>query len=257
MTALGRSARFVAWANATLVAGVSPDEAALQIRGDDPPHRVDGLPLGDGQSLTVVLAWLARVSGWSVRLVLPVPGDPIGLPGPGPLAIAALAGGEAAVLSEMDGPSYGLVPNSEAGLVRWTAYAVESQAAAVPAPLPSLAEADRGLAIALREATEQLSRLDVARLPPGGAESLAALRDGHLDGAGLAPGYPPRAYALLVRARRLRVVSSLAFADDGGAITAAEASARRDVLEELERAARHAETAAYNAVFEERTARSG
>ena len=38
-----------------------------------------------------------------------------------------------------------------------------------------------------------------------------------------------------IEARRLRVVSSLAFADDGGAITAAEASARRDVLEELER----------------------
>jgi len=255
MTAPGRSARFVAWANATLVAGVSPDEAALQIRGDDPPHRVDGLPLGDGQSLTVVLAWLGGVPGWSVRLVLPVPGDPVGLPGPGPLAVAALAGGEAAVLSEPAGPSYGLVPNVEEGIVRWTAYAVESPAA--PAPLPSLAEADRGLAVALREATEQLSRLDVARLPPGAADSLAALRDGRLDGAGLAPGYPPRAYALLVRARRLRAVSSLAFIDDGGAITAAEASARRDVLEGLERAARHAEAAAYNAVFEERTARSG
>ncbi len=255
MTDAGRSARFVAWANAVLVAGVSPDEAALQIRLDDPPHRVDGLPLGDGQSLTVVLAWLARSPVWTVRLVLPVPGDPVGLPGPGPLASAALAGGEAALLGDPTGRSYGIVPVVDESEVRWTAY--DAGPAEVAPALPSLAEADRGLAEALRDATERLTRLDVARLPSGAATSLAALRDGRLDGSGLAPGYPPRAYALLVRARRLRVVSGLAFGDDGGAVTASEAAARRAALEDLERAARHAETAAYNAVFEERTARSG
>ena len=255
MVAASRSARFVAWANAVVLAEASPDEAAMHIQGSDPHHRVDGLPVGANATLPVVLAWFAREQAWTYRLVLPVAGDPVGLPGPGPLAEAALHAGEAALVADATGPAYGLVPTVAADLVRWTAHLLPSGPLAFG--LPSLAEADRGLATALREATERLGRLDVARLPEHVAERLAALRDGKLDGDGLAPGYPARASALLVRARRLRVVTDLAFTDDGAAITASEAAARRAALSDLERAARHAETAAYNAVFEERTARSG
>ena len=116
--------------------------------------------------------------------------------------------------------------------------------------MPTLAEADRDLAVALREATDLLADLDLARWDPDSAEAVDLLRRGRLDGDGLAPGYPNRAHEVLARARRLRAIVELAGRGDGAAVTAGESAARVAALIPLDRAARYAEMAAYNAVLE-------
>jgi hypothetical protein len=247
--ATARSARFVAWSNAVLAGQVSPDLAAARISGTDALHRVDGLPGGDGQTLPVVLARLSAHATPAVRLLLPVPGDPVGLPGPSLLTTAALAVGEAALLPTGVDGSFALVPTEGEDHVAWTAYLVGARPEGA-SPLPSLAEADQGLAVALREATELLASLDLARWDPDSADAVEALRRGRLDGDGLAPGYPNRAHEVLARARRLRAVIELASRGDGAAVTAGEAAARRAALVPLDRSARYAEMAAYNAVLE-------
>jgi hypothetical protein len=244
-----RSARFVAWSNAVLAGQVSPDLAAARIAGSDRAHRVEGFGGEKCQTLPVVLARLSCMPGPAARLVLPVPGDPVGLPGPSALTTAALAAGEAVLLPAADDAGVGLVPVETDQEVVWTAHPVVDTPVLVTAALPALAEADQHLAIALREATELLSGLDLARWDPDSAEAVEALRAGRLDGDGLAPGYPNRAHEVLARARRLRAVIELASRDDGAAVTAGEAAARRAALVPLDRAARYAEMAAYNAVL--------
>ncbi len=253
-----RCARLVAWGNAVLAGRVSPDAAAEQVAAGASGDRVDRLPGGDDQTLTVALARLSARGAPGLRLVLPTPGDPLGRPGPSLVLEAALACGAAAVLLGVDEP-VALVPSSAGdGAVRWTAYPVEDDADGVDRPgagLPSLAEADRDLAVALREATELLVQLDVARFEPAAADALEALREGGYDGDGLAPGYPDRAFGVLVRARRLAAIVTVASSFDGAAVTAAEASLRREALLPLARAARYAQMAAHNAVLEPQGAR--
>jgi hypothetical protein len=247
----------VAWSNAVALGLASPDLAATEVAGADPPHRVDGLPDGDGQTLPVLLAKVRRHAVATARLVLPVPGDPVGLPGPRSLTGAALAAGEVALLPDAFGAAagigadaasggWGLVPTVEPAGVRWLAYAVLGPAPTVQTT--ALADAEQGLAETLREATAVLDRLDVGSWNDPDADELAALRSGRLDGDGLAPGYPERAVSVLVRARRLRTIVRLARRDDGSALTSGEAAARHAALEPLDRAARHAEMAAYNAL---------
>ncbi len=255
-----RCARLVAWGNAVLAGRVSPDAAAEQVAAGVPGDRVDGLPGGDDQNLTVALARLSARGLRGLRLVLPTPGDPLGLRGPGPLLAAALDCGAAVVLVAADeGPV--LVPARAAdGAVRWTTYPAASSDGADVADrsatvLPSLAEADRDLAVALREATELLVQLDVARCEPAAEDALEALREGGYDGDGLAPGYPDRAFGVLVRARRLAAIVAVASGFEGAAVTAAEAELRREALLPLARAARYAQMAAHNAVLEPQGAR--
>lgn len=258
-----RCARLVAWGNAVLAGRVSPDAAAEQVVAGVPGDRVDGLPGGDDQNLTVALARLSARGLRGLRLLLPTPGDPLGLPGPGPLLAAALDCGAAVVLAG-DDEGLVLVPSClPDGLVRWTAYPAASPDVADTADvadrpasgLPSLAEADRDLAVALREATELLVQLDVARFEPAAADALEALREGGYDGDGLAPGYPDRAFGVLVRARRLAAIVAVASAFEGAAVTAGEAELRREALLPLARAARYAQMAAHNAVLEPQGAR--
>ena len=257
MAVPNRSARLVAWSNAVALGLVSPDLAATEVVGSDPVHRVDGLPAGDDVTMPVLLAMVRRHGEPTARLVLPVPGDPVGLPASDPLSNAALAAGEVAVLPDVcavpaaePARGWGLVPTADATGVRWTAYPT---AGLLPCnAATSLPDADNGLATSLREATAVLDGLDAAAWTDQDVEELAALRSGRLDGDGLAPGYPDRAAAVLVRARRLRTIVRLASRDAGGTLTAADAALRVAALAPLDRAARHAEMAAYNAVADER-----
>ena len=256
MPETARSARFVAWANAVLGGQVSPDLAAARIAGNDALHLVDGLPEGDRQTLPVVLARLSAYAVPAVRLVLPVYGDPVGLAGASAMTTAALEAGEAVLLPPRAEGVFGLVPGHDDGSVLWTAYPAppRPELSLGPLPeqlaLPTLAEADRDLAVALREATDLLADLDLARWDPDSAEAVDLLRRGRLDGDGLAPGYPNRAHEVLARARRLRAIVELAGRGDGAAVTAGESAARTAALVPLDRAARYAEMAAYNAVLE-------
>ncbi|MYV37829.1 hypothetical protein GT030_02845, partial [Streptomyces sp. SID1328] len=191
-----RSGRLAAWGNALLAGLVSPDEAVLAAVGDDAVHRVAGLPGENGVvGLTLALGRLRALGVTGLRVALPAPGHPLGLSGPPDFNTRALAAGEAVVCT---GAAFGLVPEvTEAGPagdvhveVVWHVLPVRE---APPADVPSLGEAERELAEALRDATEVLSRLDVAGSGPVAAAAIDAYRArAEREGEVLAPGYPPR-----------------------------------------------------------------
>lgn len=253
--AVPRSARLVAWGNAVLAGQASLDEAAEAVARDDVRHRVVGLPGEDGEvSLAVALGRLRGLGVRALRLALPVPGDPFGLAGPPPFTEAAVDAGEAVVATgAATGPAaWGLVPavlalgSSGTGVV----WSVQEVAPPRTGDVPSVAEAERALAVAVREATEELSALDVSRADPA---ALLVLRAVSEDGAGedtLPPGTPGRAERVLAQARRTLVLADLARRGDGGALTSTSASARARALDPLERAARRAMAAACQVLLE-------
>ncbi|MFE4695126.1 hypothetical protein ACFRH6_34380 [Streptomyces sp. NPDC056749] len=252
-----RSGRLAAWGNALLAGLVSPDDAALAIVGEDTVHRVEELPGEAGPvGLTLALGRLRSLGATGFRVALPVPGHPLGLSGPPDFNARALEAEEAVLTS---GAPYGLVPEvSEAGPdgdlhveVVWRCLPVRE---APPADVPSLGEAERELAEALRDATAVLSRLDVAGSGPVAEAAVDAYRARAERGREvLAPGYPPRAVRVLELAQRVGLLVSVAHENGhGGAVSASEIAARGEALRPVERVARRAQVAAYNAYVEER-----
>jgi len=232
----------------------------LHIVGDDAVHRVEGLP---GESapvgLTLALGRLRRLGVAGLRVALPAPGHPLGLSGPPEFNARALEAEEAVVCH---GAAFGLVPEVyEAGPegdvhveVVWHVLPVRE---APPADVPSLGEAERELAEGLRDATEALARLDVAASGPVAEAAIDAYRARAERGQEiLAPGYPPRAVRVLELARRVGLLIALARENgQGGAVSSAEMRARAEALRPVERVARRAQVAAYNAAVEQREAR--
>ncbi|MGW5057883.1 hypothetical protein ACWEQ2_11355 [Streptomyces sp. NPDC004096] len=255
-----RSGRLAAWGNALLAGLVSPDDAASAIVEDDASHRVEGLPGEPGPvGLTFALGRLRGLGTSGLRVALPAPGHPLGLSGPPEFNARAMEAEEAVLCY---GAAFGLVPEiHEAGPegdrhveVLWHCLPVRE---APPADVPSLGEAERELAEALREATEVLSRLDVAGSGPVAEAAIDAYRArAERGGEVLAPGYPPRAVRVLELARRVGLLISVAYENGhGGAVTASEMAARTQALRPVERTARRAQVAAYNAVVEQREMR--
>jgi hypothetical protein len=261
-----RSGRLTAWGNALIAGLVSPDEAVDRMIGEDALHRLEGLPGEEGQvGLSLGLGRLRRLGVTGLRVALPAPGHPLGLSGPPDFNARAMAAGEAVIAT--GGQPLGLVPEvSEAGPegdrhieVVWHCLPVRD---APPADVPSLGEAERELAEALRDATEALARLDVAGSGPVAEAALAAYRARAARGREvLAPGYPPRAVRVLELAQRVSVLVAIAYGPErvsgdgrehGGAVSASEMTARAEALRPVERTARRAQVAAYNAYVEER-----
>ncbi|MGQ5637091.1 MULTISPECIES: hypothetical protein [unclassified Streptomyces] len=253
-----RSGRLAAWGNALLAGLVSPDDAALAIVGEDTVHRVEGLPGESAQvGLTLALGRLRALGATGLRVALPAPGHPLGLSGPPEFNARALDAEEAVVCF---GAAFGLVPEVyEAGPegdvhaeVVWRVLPVRE---APPADVPSLGEAERELAEALREATEVLAKLDVAASGPVAEAAIDAYRARAAQGGRevLAPGYPPRAARVLELAQRVSLLVSLAYdRGHGGAVSSSEMAARTEALRPVERTARRAQVAAYNSIVEER-----
>jgi hypothetical protein len=245
---------------------VPPDDAAERTVGDDVLHRVTGLP-GEPEEapvgLTLALGRLRSLGASGLRVALPAPGHPLGLSGPPEFNSAALDAGEAVLAS---GAAVGLVPEvyevGPAGDVHtevtWRCLPVRE---GPPADVPSLGEAERELAEAMRDATEVLTRLDVAGSGPAANAALEAYRARAEAGRRLlAPGYPPRAVRVLELAQRVRALVSIAYGEHGagpdgrehgGAVSASEITARAEALRPVERTARRALVAAYNAYAEE------
>ncbi|GAA1429975.1 hypothetical protein GCM10009601_46340 [Streptomyces thermospinosisporus] len=229
----------------------------IAIVGEDAVHRVEGLPGEQAPvGLTLALGRLRALGVTGLRVALPAPGHPLGLSGPPEFNARALQAGEAVVCH---GAAFGLVPEvSEAGPegdvhaeVVWHCLPVRD---APPADVPSLGEAERELAEALREATEVLTRLDVAASGPVAEAAIDAYRARAEQGREvLAPGYPPRAARVLQLAQRVGALISLAGANGhGGAVSASQMAARNAALRPVERTARRAQVAAYNSMVEER-----
>ena len=238
-----RSGQLAAWTSAWCRGDVGPDEVVDATTRDDAAHRVAGLGLDLLPLLEVLPMW--RREAAAVRLLLPVPGDLRGVPGPAEFRAAAVEAGEAVF-----GGSLGLVPevtdhwpSSAPTSVVWHAFVVE------PAPPDhlQLGEVQFELATAIREAATALTAADVA----GGAEHVGdGLRDARRAGEelDLPRGFPPRAVALLAQAERLQAVLDLAAEDPvGGAVDRFGMSARSGALRPLELAVRRARLAGYNA----------
>lgn len=237
-----RCGLLAAWTTAWLAGHASYDDVIDVVTADE-THRVVGLP---GITGAVPLGWalgtLREQNETRLRLVLPAPGDPRGLPAPGEFSAAAMTTGEAVL-----GGRLGLVPDAGDGpdsIVTWTAYAVGP---ACPDPL-TVAEADHDLVLELGRAARRLADLDVARWHPEAAELFSARRDDR-PRLRLPCRHDPRALGLLERAERLAAVLDLAVADSpGGAVTGHEARARDEALTPLATAVRRARMTAYNAV---------
>lgn len=251
-----RSGRLTAWGNALLAGLAAPDDVAQEITAHDAVHRISGLP-GERApvGLTLGLGRLRALGVTGLRLALPVSGHPLGLSGPPEFNARALAAGQAVLT--VGGASLGLVPEvREAGPagdvhvdVEWQCLPVRD---APPADVPSLSEAERELAEALRDATNALALLDVAGAGPSAQAALEAYRArAERGGDVLAPGYPPRAVRVLALAQRVAALVEIASDGHGGAVSASEIVARSELLRPVERTARRAQVAAYNAYVEE------
>ncbi|MDT4988804.1 MAG: hypothetical protein QOI74_2898 [Micromonosporaceae bacterium] len=245
-----RSTRFVAWVRAWRAGLLPYDDVADEIAGDeehlvaDAPGTWTDVPLGEALSV------LSRWHPDEIRLVLPAPGDPAGLPGPGPFTGAALVAGEGVIT-----PGLGLIPQvrshtSGSGMtfetVLWRCFPLPDPPRP-PAGLMSAAEAEADLSRSLVEATSALTKLDVAQWRPELAGALAALRRPD-NGTDLPPGYDPRARRLYARASVLdRVLALAEHAAPGGAVNGFEAQQRDAALRPLMASCRHALVAACNA----------
>jgi hypothetical protein len=241
--------RLVPWVRAWR-AGLVPYDDVAEALDDASEHTVEGLP-GTWQavSLREALAHFSRVEPGSVRLVLPAPGDPRGLPGPGEFTSAALDAEEGIVVGDL-----GLVPEpqeyrSGSGdtwqAITWHVHPLPDRRAPVELILP--AEAEQELAAALAEATDALASLDVARWRPELAPALRALRRG-AGTADLPAGYDQRSRRLYARAGVLDRVLALASHDaPGAAVNAFEANQRSEALRPLATACRRSLVAACNA----------
>lgn len=242
-----RSARLVSWSRAWRAGLVSFDEMLDAIIDDEEQH-IDGLP-GEVHELEMreALPAMARLHPDEIRLVLPVPGDPRGLPGPGvAFTERALMAGEGVIASRL-----GLIPEerqhtSGSGVafatVQWHAFELPE---APPPHRVDLPEADSQLSLALAEATTELVRLDVAQWRPELAGALQALRKPGPE-SDLPAGYQPRARRLYARACVLDRVLTLAGQTTGGAVNTAEMRLREEALRPLASACRQALVAACN-----------
>jgi hypothetical protein len=258
----------VAWGNAWLAGHVGLDEAVDRVEAASGPAVV-GPPDVPGSAADVSVspadvpgsavpgsavvgsavvgdvplrAYLAglRSDGLTeFRLALPAPGDPLGLSGPPVFNAAAVEAGQA-VIAVLSDRCLGLVPSPD---LRGSSYVGVRLAVHPSGPvrvdLPSVAEAEQGLAIAMRSATETLA-------DAGGPAQEWPDRLGRLGGE-LAPGYPGRAHRVSALATRLAAV--LRLADERG-LTSGEIAARGAALRELDRAVRRALVAAHHAIFE-------
>ncbi len=244
MVSLPRSVRLAAWATMWFEGRCDVDEVIERVRGDDEPHSLAGSPALE--SLDEVLVFWRESAVEAGSVALPRPGDLLGLAGPLPLNEAAVQAGEAVIA--VGAASYALVPRvtpfgppgDQGHFVEWMWHEARK-----PPAGPSIAEADRELNEALLAAGRVLADLDVPLWRPEVAQLLDDVRSGKAS-APLPHGYSQEAQALAARSARLWTIAEFALADDGGAVTAAEASARREALRQLERTARHGLAAACN-----------
>ncbi|WP_285681194.1 hypothetical protein [Actinoplanes sp. NBRC 103695] len=242
-----RSTRFVTWVRAWRAGLVPFDELDSEIAGDEEHLVADAPGTWTDVPLAQALPCFAKLHPDEIRLVLPAPGDPRGLSGPGPLTGAAMLAGEAVMT-----PTFGVVPEvrthtSGSGVtfetVLWRVIPAESYR---PGFQIGAAEAEQELTHALAEATAALTRLDVAHWRPELAGALQALRRPEST-ATLPAGFDPRARRVFARASVLDQVLALAEHNaPGGAVNTYEAQQRDAALRPLTAACRQALVAACN-----------
>jgi hypothetical protein len=228
--------RLAWWGTAWLRGHVVADQLIDAVVDQDAVHLVSFSESGPGPLVTG-LGRLRSAGADALGAAFPAEGDPVGLGGPAAFNSSALEAGEAVVA--LDAAAFvvgGLVPERVGAAVTWSVMDAERR------QLPDVGEADRALRSTLPEAADALARLDVARWRPEAADRLMDLR--HRPRLVAPPGVPPRCVELAARGLQALEIVDLALEDDGGALTAVEAEARRAALVPLGRAARRALVAA-------------
>lgn len=241
------------WTSAWLAGAAAPDDVLDALAPwadahdvstfDEPTADATGLPAPGSpvSSITFLLASLRRAAPRDpARLVLPVPGDIRGLPGPGPFSAAATAAGQGVLFVDA---GIGVVPTTVAdGVLRWTVHPVPD-----PGPPPELIplnHAEFDLREQVRTSASVLTSLGVARHRPGVREEIAATlraRPRSLWPAGM----PGQSLRVLQHADEVDAILAAASSDEpGGALSASAATARREALRPIEAAVRTARRAA-------------
>ena len=146
---------------------MSLDQVVDAVTGGDAPHTVTGLPGFEDETVALrdlLVRW--RRSDVPPQLVLPVPGDVRGLPGPAPFRAAALEVGEAVAAADVGAVPWVVdhAPSSAPPSVSWQAFATE------PPPHDHLAvrEAQYDLTTAVRECADALTEAQVGGRPRRG-----------------------------------------------------------------------------------------
>ncbi len=238
---LPRSVLLALWLGARRAA---PGAAALAVQADDEPHLVQ-----TAGGTVPLAAWLTSAAPDELSAPLPAPGEPgpVGPPHAGEVAAAGEAllmctAGRCEVLwPQVTRFGSALEPGHQ---VVWHVAPVPDWRGAVLAQVGLRGEAERALRDGLRDATQALVDLDVARWRPDVAEDLAALRDGVPAAGRLPAGLDGPRLRVLAQAARLRAIVALARQDAGGAVTVFATDQRSTALREVDRAARRALTAA-------------
>jgi hypothetical protein len=226
------SGRVAWWSTAWLRGQASPDDVLDAVQDGEVAHTVGGL--GEhAESLLGALAMLRDRGATAFGAAFPAEGDPVGLGGPPSFNAAALDAGQAVVAV---GAPVGLVPLRVGPTHQWFAQDAGRR------QLPDVGETDRELRAVLLEAADRLADLDVGRWRPEVADELLNLR--RRPSLSAPPGVPQRCVDLAARALQAVDIAALALQDEGGAVTAAEAGARRSAITPLARAGRRALTAA-------------
>lgn len=149
------------WTNAVLVGTVTPDEAVSHVKGDVLlPTRTwasAGSPSipqdADRSPWPVTWGWLRGQGCRRLRLVVPVPGDPLGMSGPADTTSAAISSGAALIC---DQAGVAIIPQ-ESGI-----WQVRSVGTGMPeGGLGTISEARRSM----REAMTEVSRVFAAINP--------------------------------------------------------------------------------------------
>lgn len=209
------------------------------------------LPVGDSRIALlgeILITW--RQARATVRLVLPVPGDTRGVPGPAAFRTAALDTGQAVIgvaATALDTATAAVPelidhrPSSAPATLIWHEFEVER-----PAPdYVSVADAQFELTEAIRDCASALARLTQqgrrALEPDDLNDELAAARRVG-ERINLPPGFPPPAVALIAQAERMSAVLDLS-----GAARPTESDDRLVALAPLVTAVRRARLAGYNA----------
>lgn len=198
-------------------------------------------PEGDPVGPALLLAALRKAGAARGELILPVPGDVRGVDGSSPFSRLALRSGEGVVFPDAQ---LGLVPQrDDEGPVRWTVFELGELAPAEHLPI---AEAEHGMASAMREAASTLIDLDIAKHRPGVRDEIA-----ETVAARPQPNWPEgvaqRSLRVVQRASEVEAILWVATDDTpGGALSASAARARTTALRPLfdaVRAARRSATA--------------
>ncbi len=228
------AAAFGAWGAASLEGGASADDVTDAARAAGIARIRTA---AEAESVLWALARLRKEGYRGARLLLPAPGDVLGVPGPPALQRRALDSGTAiAFLPTGDAPTRAavLIPSIEGD----AHLEIVDVSPAVHSAWPTLRQARSEFAAAVVGHAAALADLDVAADATG-------LRQVVVDEDGQPlPALPPRwdseRRELLGRARMVAVLAATAVTDDGAAVSAAEASSRAAHLRALAGIARRA-----------------